>query len=247
MNPKSFAVATALLFAGGLTVCGVAGATGITDAYTATYTVSNNGTPAGLMTRTLKANADGTYVLESNLTATEGLMALVGIKVLERSIWTLDGDTIKPLDYLYQQSGLHSRKITMHFDWEHKRIDANVKGEARQLEAVPGMYDNILYQVAISRDLKAGKKALDYVVAESGKIKKYHIEQTGTEKLDTPLGTLGSKRQTTLWCAPSLNYLPVRMDHIEKNGEQTSAKIKSYSPASEATTGGTSAPPSSGP
>ena len=233
---KAAVLLTALLL-----LCNSALSAGFSTPYTASYAVSNNGTQAGTMTRSLKANPDGTYVLESNLTATEGLMALIGIKVLERSIWVLKGDTIQPLDYLYQQSGLRSRKISMQFDWGHKLIHAKVKGESRELEAVPGMFDNLLYQVAISRDLKAGKKTLDYVVAENGKIKQYHIERTGQEKLETPLGTLdtikvekhnpGNKRMTTLWCAPSLNYLPVRMDHIEKNGEQTSAVIQSFNPA----------------
>ena len=232
---KAAALLAAMLVSNGALSAGLA------DPYTATYAVSNNGTRAGIMTRSLKANSDGTYVLESNLTATEGLMALIGIKVLERSIWTLKGDAIVPLDYLYQQGGLHSRKISMRFDWDHKLIHAKVKGETRELEAVPGMFDNLLYQVAISRDLKAGKQTLDYVVAESGKIKQYHIEQTGSERLETPLGALdtiklekhnpGNKRMTTLWCAPSLNYLPVRMDHVEKDGEQTSAVIQSFTPA----------------
>jgi hypothetical protein len=212
-----------------------------TAPYTASYTVSNNGTRAGVMTRSLSAGPDGTYVLESQLIATEGLMALIGIKVTERSKWDIKDGEIRPLDYLYRQSGLSSRKISMEFDWPNKLIHAKVKGEKRELDIVPGMYDNLLYQIAISRDLKAGKQTLDYVVAESGKIKKYHIVQAGHDKLETPLGTLdtiklekhnpGSKRQTTLWCAPSLNYLPVRMDHIEKNGEETSAVIRSYNPA----------------
>jgi len=216
-----------------------------TAPYTASYTVSNNGTRAGVMTRSLSAGPDsGTYVLESQLTATEGLMALIGIKVTERSKWDIKDGEIRPLDYLYRQSGLQSRKITMQFDWPNKLIHAQVKGEKRELDIVPGMYDNLLYQVAISRDLKAGKQTLDYVVAENGKIKKYHIVQAGHDKLETPLGTLdtiklekrnpGSKRQTTLWCAPSLNYLPVRMDHIETNGEETSAVIRSYNPGTAA-------------
>ena len=107
----------------------------------------------------------------------------------------------------------------------------------RELPLVPRLLDKLLYQYVLTRDLAADKPVLDYVVAEDGKIKTYQLRRAGKETLATPLGNLetikverrkeDSKRVTTLWFAPALHYLPVRLDHVEKDGQQTSALIQS--------------------
>ncbi len=41
------------------------------------------------------------------------------------------------------------------------------------------------------------------------------------------ISTSNKKRRTTLWCAPSLHYLPVQVEHIEANGDVFSMVLQS--------------------
>ena len=57
------------------------------------------------------------------------------------------------------------------------------------------------------------------------------------EVISTPMGKIEvikltrkrsrpKDRKTTLWCAPALNYIPVMLEHIEKDGTIFTAKLR---------------------
>ena len=86
-------------------------------------------------------------------------------------------------------------------------------------------------------DLKAGKKPLHYMVADGGKTKNYNFEMIGEEIINTPLGKLetiklvrfkpNSLRKSTLWCAKKLEFLPIKVEKIGKDGKIIVALINS--------------------
>ncbi|HDY84394.1 MAG TPA: DUF3108 domain-containing protein, partial [Methylophaga sp.] len=62
--------------------------------------------------------------------------------------------------------------------------------------------------------------------ADGGKLKNYQIRVIGKETITTPLGEIDTikltrhrnkdeDRETTLWCSPALDYMPVKLEHIE--------------------------------
>lgn len=208
--------------------------------FDARYAVSSNGSAMGVMSRRFSTGADGHFSFRSELKATRGLLALLRVKVLEESIWQLRGEAeFRPLEYLYRQTGGRTREVSVSFDWGSGIIRNRAKGRDWEMDIVPGVLDKLLYQLVLMRDLLAGKEEFDYVVADGGKIKTYHIVKVGEETVETPLGALqavklvhrksGSPRMTTLWCARALQFLPIRLDHIEKDGQQTTAVIQSVS------------------
>ena len=70
---------------------------------------------------------------------------------------------------------------------------------------------------------------MDYAVAGNDKFRRYPIRMIGREAVDTPWGRLQTiviqrkekKVTTTMWCAPRLHYLPVRIGHEEKGNRFT--------------------------
>jgi hypothetical protein len=59
----------------------------------------------------------------------------------------------------------------------------------------------------------------------------------GEETLKTALGeidtlkftrvkNIDSKRKTTLWCSPKLGYLPVQIEHVDKDGSTFTAVLR---------------------
>ena len=89
----------------------------------------------------------------------------------------------------------------------------------------PTTQDKLLYQLTMMLDLKAGRKKLQYEIADGGTLKDYEFNVIGEEEIDTPMGKLhtvklervNDVRHTTIWCAESLEYLPVRIEQVEKD------------------------------
>lgn len=90
---------------------------------------------------------------------------------------------------------------------------------------LPGAMDKLLYQLAVMRDLRAGKRKLIYDVADGGKIKSYEFDIDGEEFIETQIGKLKSirvtrnrdDRITTIWCAAEYGFIPVQIEQFEEN------------------------------
>ena len=200
------------------------GATDFPQQFTARYAVASNGHEMGVMTRTVTYTGGEEFLFQSEIKATHGLYALLRVSVLETSRWRLEGSAVQPLDYDFRLSGPRKRESHARFDWTRNVIGVVHKQKASEFPATAGMLDKLLYQLVLMRDLAEGNP-LEYTVVDGTKIRHYPIERLGEETLATPLGPLqtvklhyhkpGSERSTTLWCAASLNYLPVKLDHIE--------------------------------
>ncbi len=208
--------------------------------FTAWYSLHAKGLTIGTMERRLEVREDGRYHLRSE-SRTAGLIALIrNDRILEESTWTLENDQIRPMEYSYQYSGSKKpRTVKVHFDWKQGKI-INQEGDSTwHMAIVPGVMDKLVYQLGIMADLKRGKRRLEYRIADGGKIKTYPFDYLGEEALDLPLGKFqtlkfeyhkaNSPRKTTVWCAPALDYLPVRLDYRERDGTVISALLEKVS------------------
>lgn len=208
--------------------------------FEASYSLRVMGTKFASMKRSFSRLPSGEYFYLSE-TNTTGLASLLyKDTIVEQSTWLLDNGKIKPVQYSYDRSGGKKiRKVTIEFDWVSGMISTSVNGAAWHMPVRENIMDKLLYQLAIMHDLVQGRKNIDYVIADGGKIKTYHFEFLGEEQLDTALGVFktlklerhkpNSRDKTTLWCAQALNYLPVKVENIEKNGRKTTAIIESLS------------------
>ena len=106
-----------------------------------------------------------------------------------------------------------------------------------QLKIEQNTLDKLVYQLALMSDLADNKTLLNYRIADGGKLKDYKIKILDEEIITTPLGRINTikltrervrskGRETTLWCAPALNYLPVKLEHTEKGGSIFTAVLR---------------------
>ena len=106
----------------------------------------------------------------------------------------------------------------------------------------PQALDPLGYLLVLRNDLSRSNGALrarySYQIADGNRAKSYTFTVLGDAQLATPLGTFevvklqrrGRKhRVTTLWCARALGYLPVRIDHTEKDGDIVTILIQELS------------------
>jgi hypothetical protein len=226
-----------MLVAMAATLAQPAHAEGFPRLFEASYTVAFNGKEAGVMTRSLRRDGDD-YLFDSELKATHGLFALIGVRIRESSRWRLQDAQAVALEFRSRQSGLKKKESSALFDWTRNVVAVEHKKKHSELPARPGMTDKLLYQLLLMRDLASSQRPIRYTVVDGNKVRDYPIEIVGEERIETPMGSLetvkvryqkpGSERSTTLWCAKSLDYLPVRLDHHEDADERTEALLQSF-------------------
>jgi len=177
----------------------------------------------------LAVQANHRFVYESR-TESEGIVSLFRKdSIVERSAGIVVDDAALPLDYHYDRNrGGKRRSVQVRFDWESGTAANSLEGQTWKMAIPDGTLDKLSYLLMMMRDLRRGKRALRYEVADGGKLKTYRLEMVATEEVTTPLGTFsalgmrrvrdGGQRETVFWCAERLGYLPVKVSHREPNG-----------------------------
>ena len=158
--------------------------------------------------------------------------------VEETSIWQSIDNQVQPQFYSFERTGGKKDKfMALNFDWQADRLHIDDGKQPWQLKLEHGTLDKLVYQIALMSDLKTNKQQFNYRIADGGKLKTYDIRIITEEVIKTPLGKINTvkliryrsnnnKRQTTLWCAPALNYLPVKLEHTEKGGSVFTALLR---------------------
>jgi hypothetical protein len=200
--------------------------------YTATYSVSYQGMTAGQLHFVLRAEEDGRFVYETH--ATPGLLAslLVSSKAVERSIMRIDANGVRPLSWFLDdgKSGKENDGALV-FAWDVKRVTGTVQGERVDLPAEPGLQDRLSFQVAVMTELLRGREPGTIPVFDDNRIKPYSYSRQGGVRIETPAGEFEtvlyestrprSKRLSRIWHAPTLGFLPVRFERLNRGKVET--------------------------
>jgi len=202
------------------------------------YSLYRKGAKIAKVNRRLIKLEKGHYEYHSE-TKTTGLVSLFRKDhIVEKSALNFYGEILRPQHYSYVYSGSKKKRdVSIEFDWKRKKIKNTINGDFWHMPAEPAVMDKLLYQLAIMHDLKNGRTPTAYQIADGGKIKIYHFEKLGEEMVKTPLGDYNtikmvrhrpnSQRKSIFWCAIELEYLPIKVEHMEKDGGTTKAVIKS--------------------
>lgn len=210
----------------------------VPTSFKATYKLYYSGMEVAETERSISKSGNGNneYIYRSE-SRTIGLASVFRKDhIVEESIWRVTGQQLYPLDYSYVRfRGEIDREVNIHFDWENNLIKSKVNKKTREIPLTSGVLDKLLYQYAIMRDLQNGDFPETYTIAEGSKMKTYYFKHMGEDKINTPLGDFDTikvehikpndERKLVFWCAPELNYLPVKIEHTEEDGKVTTAVI----------------------
>lgn len=189
------------------------------------------------------------FVYETRTKAT-GFAAVFGERqVVERSEWKRVGDDIKPASYHYERSGRPDKSTAIAFDWNDGIVQSTRRGRTSRMSVPVDTLDKLGYMLVLMEDLKAGKRSVRYHIADGkNRMKVYKLKVVGEERMTTALGTVGvlkivrerkdDDRETTIWVAPELDFMPVRIEHRERDDESVTISIRSLSRRSVTGTGG---------
>jgi len=195
--------------------------------FSASYTADWKQLPfTGKAERSLKQQADGSWKLDFSAS-----MLVAGLT--ETSWLNLVNDTVQPLKYRYARKGMgRSKEIKHDFDWQTLRVTGKDRDKAVNVKLMQGMQDKSSYQLALQRDIAAGKTSMSYQVLDGDDLDTYDFRVLGEETVDTMVGSVDtikvervrdptqSKRITILWFAKDWNYLLVRLQQVERDGKE---------------------------
>lgn len=201
--------------------------------YTATYRAEYKGKDAGTAEFSVRYLADRDIYEFSSSVLAKGLLKLARPKpAVERSQFRVTSAGVQPLEFWYED-GSRSGEDNFHvvFDWE-RRV-ATVSSDAGRREiALPGpTLDRGSLQAALMRDVAAAGLQPTYKLADEDSIADYAYTENGTATVQTGIGPVearivtqqraGSSRETWLWLAPELRFLPVRIEQRRDGEVQT--------------------------
>ncbi len=215
------------------------GADATVATYTATYSVQYKGKEAGTAELRVAYLGDrDVYEFTSTVTA-KGLLKLARPKpAIERSLFRVDAGGVRPLEFWYED-GSRSGEDNLHvvFDWE-RGVATFSSAEARREMAVPkGALDRGSLQVARMRDFASPNVPNSYTIVDDDSVAEYEYTDNGTATITTKAGShatrvftqqrAGSSRTTSLWVAPDLRFLPVRIEQRRDGEVQTALALVS--------------------
>jgi hypothetical protein len=216
----------------------VVNATPLPD-FSAAYELRLAGLHIGSSTVRLETTAGGDYLYESRSTPSKLVSWLFKETLHETSRGTLGDNGVHPHEYRYQRSGDRDRREELHFNWQSMTVSNVVEGDRWEIDMPGGTLDKLASQLGMMRALARGKTGITFNIADDGEITQYRFSVIGQETLELPAGTFdtlkitklrnNNRRETYLWCAPALNYLPVRIWQREKDGSEYESNLVEFS------------------
>jgi hypothetical protein len=197
--------------------CAVASAAEL-QPFKATYSIRYHGMAAGSGELQLQQLADDRWSYESRVRAR---VLLIRHNQNSRSVFRIVDDKVVPDQFVSDDP---NQKIA--FDWISGRVTGTVGRRKFDLPAQPGLLDEQSVQVALMHELLSERMPARFVLIDEGRIKDYRYSVEDSELMDSAVGSHrvdifssrrpGSNKATYFWCAPDLNYIPLKVER--RNG-----------------------------
>jgi hypothetical protein len=203
--------------------------------YSAEYKATYKNRSVGTSTFSLTRDDTGRYVFVSD-TRAKGLLRMVAPNAaIDRSEFSVNGDKIIPQAFLHEDG---SRKgddnHSIAFDWSTGQAVVTDANGRHTIALESGMLDRGCLQVALMYDLSRGVEPTSYTIVDEDSATTYQYVFEGRKTIVSALGEIevvtyvqeraGSSRRTIIDFAPSLGYVPVRIEQV-RDGESLSAFV----------------------
>lgn len=221
-----------------LTVFPVQAQTALTP-HTATYKVKISVLGGELRTELREIEGGYSAVHEIKPTGMSRMFARGVIR--ETSSFDAMADGMRPRDYMSEDSLTRDgENASIHFDWDSAEARGTVDGVEVVSTMVALAHDRVSIQYALMHDLLNGEQNERYTMFEIDRLRPVEVKDAGEKTVKVPAGEFdvigishqaeGSKRITTMWCAPELGYLPVIIEQHRKGKLRVRATLTDYAP-----------------
>jgi len=207
--------------------------------YTAHYAARYKGRNVGEAVFALQFDEQvGNYVFSSTLRA-KGLLRLISPgPVVDQSEFRLEDSRIVPQRFVHEDG---SRKgddnYSIAFDWDAASARVTGADYSRELPLQHGALDRGSLQVELIRLLSEGAEPGRFAVVDEESVDEYTYSFEGRESVETGLGDIevvryrqqrpGSSREMLIDLAPTLGYVPARIEQLRDGESQSTFTIES--------------------
>ncbi len=204
-------------------------------ALTATYDVSQGGSPMGQATVSLRAAGNGEWIYSKDVKGTGGLAALLGASVTESSRFRWKGDVPEAISYDYRlQAAVRQKRRHLVVDWTKKQVTVDEGKGPQTYPSSPGMVERNTLALALGLALRDGKQQVALPVAVRQEVQVQNFKVTGKETVKVPAGSFDAERIDrtdadrgfSAWYAPERYPLPVKLS--QHDGGDMVMELVSY-------------------
>lgn len=195
--------------------------------FTARYEIYHNGFFVGQAAR--KLTHDKEFIIFSSEAKTAGMASwFFDVTITEASKLKLVNNKLNfySFDY-YKKKNSETETHKLHLDGENKFYNSYKK---QHFPVTNDLHDTLGFIAAIMHDLKIGQRTIPYTVAEKTKVERYLLKFIKKENLTTSSGDITTLKmehydpkkdqRITIWCAPDMDYLPIKILNINNNGDE---------------------------
>jgi len=198
--------------------------------FTAEYSLRQGYLEFARVKVSLQISDDGVYQYRAH-TLPVGITAFFrNDEIIEKSNGRISQGSIKPISYHYQhKSSSNPRRADLSFDWNRLRVTNTTANSRWSMKITQDTQDKFSQQLRLMLSRSEGKQSIEFPVADGGRTKIYRFRQSRKERVETDAGDflttvmIRSKdnrpSRASLWLAPELNYLPVKVERTEKDGQ----------------------------
>ncbi len=196
-----------------------------------------HGMGVAVSTLQLQRQDDGKWIYRSK-SEPRGIGRMFSERPIQESVLEVTDEGVRPLSYKADDgTSSTKRDADVRFDWEHKRVTGVYEDNKVDMPMPPGIQDDLSVQIALMVELLRGHTPDKFVLLSGSSVREYRYSRDGEETLKTPVGTVQtviytsekqySPRVTRFWCAPSLGYIPLRVQQKRKDDVEWTMEVQS--------------------
>jgi hypothetical protein len=205
----------------------------LVSSYTATYEIVKLDVRVGTIEQSFQRQNDNFYTFSST-TKPHGLgKFFIRNNRVETSTGQLNDSQVTPSSYQSTENR-QTKSYELTFKTDTHTVVSKQKKEISQVQYSGHLHDSLSYQLQLSVDMNnPSLDKFDYQVHKKNKIKKISFVYVSKGILSSVLGeftvkvllrkssSAGSRKQIKIWAAAELDYLPIKIINVGKNGEET--------------------------
>jgi Protein of unknown function (DUF3108) len=168
-----------------------------------------------------------------------GIGRMMSERPVQESILQVTDDGVRPLSYKADDgTSATKRDANVQFDWQQNKVTGVYEDTKLDMTPIPpGMQDDLSVQIALMVELLRGHTPDKFSLLSGNAAREYRYSRDGEETLTTPVGTIKtiiyksekqySPRTTRFWCAPSLGYIPLRVQQTKGDDVEWTMQVQS--------------------
>ena len=165
---------------------------------------------------------DGDHWVYRSKSEPRGIGRVFSERPTQVSVMEVADSGVRPLSYKADAGNSSTkRNADVQFDWENNHVSGAYEDAKVDMPTTPGIQDDLSVQIALMVELLRGHTPEKFSLINGNSVREYRYTREGEETLTTPVGTIRtvvyrsekqySPRVNRFWCAPSLGYIPLRV------------------------------------